>query len=198
MSPSSPPHSLLRLSPLSQLQWTHPETRWRRQLDLFYHLGDKFISPFAFFLHSELRWRAAQCDGGVWCLSAGWRSPDSLPPVFGMLPHTLPLPKVSKKLEKRHWWYVSVFHCDLILFDTNIIQLRGWQCSILLSLLEGDPSACPAPGCGRALQRERQDPGLCRCVCTFEQQRDRECVFVWCHLLLFVCVSSLPRCFRTR
>lgn len=49
-------------------------------------------------MYSVLRWRAAQHEGGVWCLSPSGRRPDSLPPVFGAFPHTLPLLQVSHPL----------------------------------------------------------------------------------------------------
>lgn len=71
-------------------------------------------------------------------MSAGWRGPDSLPPVFGMFPHTLPLSKVSQQKKEGMKEYWDFFVCfvlkkivldvtcqyDLILFDTNIEQPR--------------------------------------------------------------------------
>lgn len=48
-------------------------------------------------------------------------------------------------------------------------------------------------------QAESRSLQVCVCVCArMKGERQSECVFVWCHLLLFVCRSSLPRCFKTR
>lgn len=176
-SPSSP------LSPLSQL----PEIRWCP------HLSSSFVTALDLFhpspLCSVLRWGAAEREGGVWCLSAGWRRPDSLSPVSGMFPHTLPLSNVSQQKDEKilsfclfvcfekAWTgrYPSVW-CHVVWHEHAAEKIFIDRYSLTLLLLEGDPSAHPAPGSGRALQRERLNPRLCRCVHIWIKVCDCVCV----------------------
>lgn len=103
--------------------------------DICFLFSDRpeFISSFTFLLHSVLRCGASECEGGVWCLSAGWRRPGSLPPVFGMFSHTLPLSKVSQHREDGR---LALFVC----FQKKTVSMRLYRLTQTLSSLEDNNS----------------------------------------------------------
>ena len=69
-----------------------------------------------------------------------------------------------------------------------VVQLTHIVC---VCFIEGGPSACPAPGCGAALQRKRLSTEACRCVCTHLQTPPQENPpRIWNFILFFFMMQS--------
>lgn len=94
--------------------WSLLPSRWQIYFTI------RFSFAFSAQVESCSLWRRSVVSVGR--LKEPWLAASS---VWDASTHTATF-QSKPKLERRHWWYVSLFHWDLILFDTDIIQLRGW------------------------------------------------------------------------
>ena len=105
-------------------------TRWSACCSLYFtftysafcHFPHKVVWLSKNVLSSVLR--SGQREGRVWHVPSRRRRPDSVPPVFGAFPCSLPLLKVRRPLNS----YLKSFERN----DSRGSNSRGWQKQILI------------------------------------------------------------------